>query len=176
MKKLTILTLVATALLFAIPASAQLSTNYITNGGFASNSNWTYANSASYINGTEDDPCDFYFGYYMKAAFLPGSYSSVSQTFNTGSHSTWAYNFEVQAHTLSGADAWDELKVLVENLTTSQAEVFFVKPVQMTSTCQRFDVTLNNDYDNAQVRITFNSQAFTDFDMYVDNVAFWGQN
>jgi hypothetical protein len=176
LKKITVLSLVAAALLFAIPAQAQLSTNYITNGGFATNSNWTYANSASYINGTEDDPCDFYFGYTMKAAFLPGSYSSVSQTFSTGSHTSWAYNFEVQAHTLAGADYYDELRVLVENLTTGQAEVFFVKPNQMTSTCQRFDVTLTRSYSNANVRITFNSQAFTDLDLYVDNVAFWGQN
>ena len=176
MKHVTVLSIVAVALLFSMPAQAQLSTNYITNGLFATNSDWTYANSASYINGTEDDPCDYYFGYNMKAAFLPGSYASVSQTFNTGSHTSWAYNFEVQTHSLSGADYYDELRVLVENLTTSQSEVFFVKANQLTSTCQRFDVNLTKDYSNAQVRITFNAQAFTDFDLYIDNVAFWGRS
>ena len=176
LKNLVVAVTIVAAAAVAIPAQAQLSTNYITNGLFASNSDWTYANSASYINGTEDDPCDYYFGYNMKAAFLPGSYASVSQTFNTSAHTSWAFNFEVQAHTLSGAGYYDELRILVENLTTSQSEVFFVKPNQMTSTCQRFDFNLSRDYDNAQVRITFNAQAFTQFDMYIDNVAFWGQN
>jgi hypothetical protein len=84
-------------------------------------------------------------------------------------------SFEVQTQSLAGATPWDELRILVEDLTNGQSEVFYVKATQLTSTCQRFDFTLTKNYTGHQVRLSFNAQAFTNFDMYIDNVAFFGR-
>lgn len=176
-KKLVFATLAAAVMTMAVPAHAQYCyRNYIQNSAFSSTSNWTFANGA-YLDTTSDDPCDFIYGYRVSAAALFQPRSSVSQTFTTDSTAMlgWTMSFEVQAQSIAGANGWDEIKILVENLTTGQSEMFLVKGTQLTSTCQRFDFTLTKNYRNSTVRITFNSQPFTSLDFYIDNVAFFGQ-
>ncbi len=179
LRKLIAVAAIAATMVLAVPAQAGhigCYKNYIQNSNFNSTTDWTYTNSA-YRETAIDDPCDIYYGYTMTAAALKNGYDAVAQTFTTDSHTAigWTMNLEVQTTSIAGATAWDEVRILVENLTTGQSEVFFVKGTQLTSTCQRFDFTLTKNYSNSQVRVTINSQAFSSLDFYIDNVAFFGR-
>jgi len=159
---------------FSLPAFGAFH-NYVSNGGFDSGTTgWTLGNNA-YLDTTSDDPCDIFYGYHIKAVALYSPYDSVSQTFTVGTGWTsFSTNFDVQAQSIAGATAWDELKMIVQDNTNGQSEVLLVKGTQLTSTCQRFDFTLSKNYNGHSVTITINSQPFTSLDWYVDNIAFFG--
>jgi len=159
---------------YAVPLYCY--TNYIQNSGFDYDGAWTYSTYA-YRETAIDDPCDT-LGYLIKAAALKNGNDSISQTFTTTSQPSlgWSVTLSVQTSSIAGASAWDEIKILAQNLTTGQSEVVgLIKGTQLTSTCQRFDFNLTKDYTNAQVRLTINSQPFTSLDVYIDNVAFFGR-
>jgi hypothetical protein len=167
------------AALIGLPAQAAPThcyRNFVTNGAFVDSTAWTYE-SGAYRETSQDDPCDLFFGYRMTAAALTVPYAKVWQQFTTIPSTAigWSLSFEVQTQSLAGATGWDELRVLVQDLSTGQSEVFFVKGSQLTSTCQRFDFTPRNNYSGHVVRVTFSAQPFTALDMYVDNVTFFGR-
>ncbi|HKO58831.1 MAG TPA: hypothetical protein VJ276_23390 [Thermoanaerobaculia bacterium] len=173
-KKLTIMAVIAAAL--SLPAFGQTYHNYVSNGGFGSGTTgWTLGNNA-YLDTTSDDPCDIYFGYHINAVALFTANDSVSQTFTVGTGwNTFSASFEVQAQSIAGASAWDEIRFHVQDNTNGQSEVGFIKGSQLTSTCQRVDIPLTKNYNGHSVTITLNSQAFTSLDWYVDNIAFFGE-
>lgn len=178
-KKTLVAVMIAAALFAATPMQAGhigCYTNYVQNGSFSNSGSWNYVNSA-YRETSIDDPCDIYYGWTMNAAALKNANDAINQSFTTDTHTAigWTMNLEIQTTSISGATAWDEVRILVENLTTGQSEVFFIKGNQLTSTCQRFDFTLTKNYSNSNVKISINSQAFSSLDFYIDNVAFFGQ-
>ncbi|HKO58830.1 MAG TPA: hypothetical protein VJ276_23385 [Thermoanaerobaculia bacterium] len=174
-KKFTLMAVVAAAL--SLPAFGQTFQNYISNGGFGSGTTgWTLGNNA-YLDTTSDDPCDYYFGYSIKAValFTPGD--TVSQTFTVGTGWTsFAASFEVQAQSISGGTVYDEIRMVIHDNTTNQTEVGFINGAHLTSTCQRVDVPLSNNYNGHSVTVTLNSQPFTLLHLYVDNISFFGRS
>lgn len=173
-KKLSLVAVIAAAL--SVPAFGQSYHNYISNSGFSSGTTgWTLGNNA-YLDTTSDDPCDIFFGYHIAAVALFSPNDSVSQTFNVATGwNKFSVSFEVQAQSIAGASAWDEIKVIIQDNTNGQSEMGLVKGVQLTSTCQRFDFPLTKNYNGHNVTVTINSQPFTSLDWYVDNVAFFGE-
>jgi hypothetical protein len=160
----------------AVHAQSGCYTNYIVNGGFTSTTAWTFAGGA-YRESTLDDPCDIFFGYKMNAGALTVPFATVYQSFTTSSFTAdqWSLSFEVLSPSLADATSSDDLRVVVQDLTVGRSETFTVRATQLTSTCQRFDFTLANDYSGHQVRVRFNAQPFSAFDFYVTNVAFLGR-
>ncbi len=174
MKKLILMAAAAT--LFSLPAFAGFQ-QYVSNPGFTSGTTgWTLGNNA-YLDTTSDDPCDIFFGYHINAVALFSPNDSVSQTFTVGTGWTsFSARFEVQAQSIAGATAWDEMKMIIQDNTNGQSELALIKGSQLTSTCQVVNVPLTKNYNGHSVTITVNSQPFTSLDWYVDNVVFFGEN
>ena len=174
MRKMTatrLLVFVFVALLAQKAQAISCLENIVPNGGFTSSGVWTYQGGA-YRDTTSDDPCEYIMGYRINAAALPVPNAKVWQEFDAPSSALgWSLSFEIQAQSIAGATAWDEIKVVVQDLTTGLSEIRYVKGTQLTSTCKRFDFTLANNYAGHRVRLSFNAQPFTSLPLYVDNVA-----
>ncbi len=106
-----------------------------------------------------------------RALLEPGE--SISQTFETGEFNQ--YDLLFNAWLVSDTNNfYDQLTITVRNESTNATEVFYARGTTWTNCSSSFSQTLQNDYDNVNVTVTFEVSGTSMSGWYIDNAAFWG--
>lgn len=175
MKKIHLL-LLALAVL-AVPFAAQAKTcagtscNYIdaaTNSGFEFTPNhgqyWTYGSGISFV---PQSACSA--GYVAQI----GTGSAIWRfPYVDASYSSYKLQFKAF---LPGDtnNYYDELKVTVKNNATQVTETMYLHGSSFDSSCSYIDFYLSNDYDLANVTVTFESGGLSSHYWQIDDVGFF---
>lgn len=138
---------------------------YIDNGGFGSG----YSGWDSYSGTTIDNPTRC--GYSTNLLQMPyGSF--IEQTFYVDDEFT---QFDIGFFAYLQNDTnnyYDELTITVTNTTSNQSEMFRLRGSTYNTTCARQGRTLQNDYSNSWVTVTFEVGSLTSGLWEIDDVSF----
>lgn len=106
-----------------------------------------------------------------RALLDPGE--SISQTFEAG---VWdQYDLLFNAWLVNDTENfYDQLTITVRNESTQVSEVFYFRGTTWTNCSSSFSQTLQNDYDNVDITLTFEVSSLASSGWYIDNAALWG--